>query len=78
MIIDGKKIAEQLREKVKNNIDKISGSQKPGLTVILIGDHPASQIYVRNKEKFAKEVGINSEVLRFDKKYNRTKFKRRN
>lgn len=67
MIIDGKKIAEQLREKVKNNIDKISGSQKPGLTVILIGDHPASQIYVRNKEKFAKEVGINSEVLRFDK-----------
>lgn len=66
MIIDGKKIAEQLREKVKNNIDKISGSQKPGLTVILIGDHPASQIYVRNKEKFAKEVGINSKVLKFD------------
>ena len=66
MIIDGKKIAEELREKIKGDIKKISDNKKPGLAVILIGEHPASQIYVRNKEKFANEVGINSSVLRFD------------
>jgi methylenetetrahydrofolate dehydrogenase (NADP+)/methenyltetrahydrofolate cyclohydrolase len=66
MIIDGKKVAEELRNNLKNEISKLEGTDKPGLTVILIGDHPASQIYVRNKEKFAKEVGINSKVIKFD------------
>ena len=66
MIIDGKKIAEELREKIKGDIKKISDNKKPGLAVILIGQHPASQIYVRNKEKVANEVGINSSILRFD------------
>jgi len=66
VIIDGKKIAEQLRDKIKSDIKKISDNNKPGLAVILIGEHAASQIYVRNKEKFANEVGINSSVLRFD------------
>ena len=37
----------------------------PGLTVILVGEDPASKIYVKNKEKFAKEIGINSEVIRY-------------
>ena len=67
MIIDGKKIAENLRETLKKQIEQIPSNQpKPGLTVILIGEDPASQIYVRNKEKFANEIGINSKVLRFD------------
>tara|TARA_Y100001954_G_scaffold231878_1_gene282167 strand:+ start:42 stop:896 length:855 start_codon:yes stop_codon:yes gene_type:complete len=66
VIIDGKKIAEELRDKIKSDIKKMSDNNKPGLAVILIGEHPASQIYVRNKEKFANEVGINSSVLRFD------------
>ena len=66
MIIDGKKIARELRDKIKSDIKKLSNNNKPGLTVILIGEHPASEIYVRNKEKFANEVGINSSVLRFD------------
>lgn len=66
MIIDGKKIAEELRDKIKGDIKKISDKKKPGLAVILIGEHPASQIYVRNKEKVANEVGINSSILRFD------------
>ena len=67
MIIDGKKIAEELRLKLKKEIDQLpTNLSKPGLTVILIGDHPASQIYVRNKEKFAKEVGINSKLLKFE------------
>ena len=67
MIIDGKKIAENLRQTLKKQIEQIPSNQvKPGLTVILIGEDPASQIYVRNKEKFANEIGINSNVLRFD------------
>jgi methylenetetrahydrofolate dehydrogenase (NADP+) / methenyltetrahydrofolate cyclohydrolase len=67
MIIDGKKIAEDLRERLKKDIGQIPSTQtKPGLTVILIGDDTASQIYVKNKEKFANEIGIRSEVIRFD------------
>ena len=66
MIIDGKSIAEELRQKIKEDILSLPGSKKPSLAVILIGEHPASQIYVRNKEKFAKEVGINSQIIKFD------------
>jgi methylenetetrahydrofolate dehydrogenase (NADP+) / methenyltetrahydrofolate cyclohydrolase len=67
MIIDGKKIAENLRIKLKKEIEQLPASQiRPGLTVILIGDDLASQIYVRNKEKFAQEVGIRSKILKFD------------
>ncbi len=67
MIIDGKKIAKHLREQLKKEIEQLPESNiKPGLTVILIGDDAASQIYVKNKEKFANEIGINSKVLRFD------------
>ena len=67
MIIDGKKIAETLRQKLKKEIIEIKSSFKsvPGLTVILIGEDPASKIYVRNKQKFSKEIGINSEVIKY-------------
>ena len=66
MVIDGKQLAEELRNNLKEKISKIDIKKKPGLTVILIGEDPASQIYVKNKEKFANEIGINSKVLRFD------------
>jgi len=67
MIIDGKKIAKHLREQLKKEIEQLPATNiKPGLAVILIGDDAASQIYVKNKEKFANEIGINSKVLRFD------------
>ena len=69
MIIDGKKEAAILRDKIKKEIDsiKFKNNKVPGLTVILIGDFAPSQIYVKNKEKNAKEVGINSEVIRYPK-----------
>ena len=69
MIIDGKKEAADLREKIKNEITAIKNqtNKSPGLTVILIGDFIPSQIYVKNKEKSSKEVGINSEVIRYPK-----------
>ena len=69
MIIDGKKEAQLLREEIKKEIDSIKSKNNkvPGLTVILIGNYAPSQIYVKNKEKNAKEVGINSEVARYSK-----------
>ena len=69
MIIDGKKEAQLLRNEIKNEIEsiKLKNNKIPGLTVILIGDFAPSQIYVKNKEKNAKEVGINSEVVRYPK-----------
>ena len=67
MIIDGKKIAAELREELKKKILDLKSTHNniPGLTVILVGEDPASKIYVKNKAKFAKEVGINSEVIRY-------------
>ena len=44
---------------------KSTYNSAPGLTVILVGEDPPSKIYVKNKEKFAKEIGINSEVIRY-------------
>ena len=67
MIIDGKKISAVLREKLKEKVSKLKSTYNvvPGLTVILIGENPPSKIYVKNKEKSAIEVGINSEVIRY-------------
>ena len=69
MIIDGKKTAEKLREDLKKKIIDLKSTfnSVPGLTLILVGDDPASKIYVKNKEKFSKEVGMNSEVIRYPK-----------
>ena len=69
MIIDGKREAEILKEEIKKEIISIKKktSKVPGLVVILIGDLVPSQIYVKNKEKSSKEVGINSDVLQYSK-----------
>ncbi len=67
MIIDGKKEAAILRQEIKEEITLIKSktNKVPGLTVILIGEFAPSQIYVRNKEKNSKEVGINSTVIKY-------------
>ena len=44
---------------------KLKHNKVPGLTVVLVGEDSASQIYVRNKEKSANEVGLKSEVIRY-------------
>ena len=69
MIIDGKKEAQLLRDEIKKEIEslKSKNNKVPGLTVILIGDFVPSQIYVKNKERNAKEVGINSDIIRYAK-----------
>ena len=67
ILIDGKKEAASLRQKLKDEVTKLKKkfNNVPGLTVILIGELAPSQIYVRNKEKSAKEVGLNSEVIKY-------------
>ena len=67
MIIDGKKEAELLRDEIKKEVLKIKKfkNKVPGLTVILIGNYTPSQIYVKNKEKNSKEVGMNSDVIKY-------------
>ncbi len=69
MIIDGKKEAEIIRNEIKKEISvlKIKNNKIPSLAVILIGDYVPSQIYVKNKEKNAKEVGINSQIIKYPK-----------
>ena len=60
-IIDGKKIAEEIREGLKKKISKLK--QRPGLAVVLVGDNPASQVYVNMKEKKCNEVGFYSKKI---------------
>ncbi|HHW70060.1 MAG TPA: bifunctional methylenetetrahydrofolate dehydrogenase/methenyltetrahydrofolate cyclohydrolase FolD [Clostridiales bacterium] len=67
-IIDGKAIAKKIREDIRQKTIKLKEDRGiiPGLTVILVGDDPASQIYVRNKEKSCRSVGINSNIIHYD------------
>ena len=67
ILINGKKFAAEYKEKLKKEVSdiKVKHKKTPGLTVILIGDHIPSKIYVRNKEKSAQEVGIKSEVIKY-------------
>ena len=59
-ILDGKRIAESLLDELKSRVDArlAAGRQAPGLAVILVGDDPASAVYVRNKRRAAQKVGI--------------------
>ena len=63
MILDGKKVSEKILENVKNKVQSMD--VKPHLVVILVGEDPASKIYVRNKQKAAEKVGITSSVINF-------------
>ena len=67
ILIDGKKAAADLREELKQEVSELNAkyNKVPGLTVILIGDLAPSQIYVRNKEKSANEIGLKSEVIKY-------------
>jgi len=70
-IIDGKAIAEKLRANLKKKVSKLK--QKPGLAVVLVGNNPASQIYVNMKEKKCDEVGFYSKKIVLPEKTSETK-----
>jgi methylenetetrahydrofolate dehydrogenase (NADP+)/methenyltetrahydrofolate cyclohydrolase len=61
-VIDGKLIGEQLRNEVKEGVQKRldAGKSRPGLATVLVGENPASQVYVKSKQKACAEVGIES------------------
>jgi methylenetetrahydrofolate dehydrogenase (NADP+)/methenyltetrahydrofolate cyclohydrolase len=60
-ILDGKAIAAALRAEIKQEVEQLiqQGKPQPGLAVVLVGENPASQVYVRNKKNSCKEVGFN-------------------
>ncbi len=66
IILDGKSLAERIRAKIKTEIIELKDTtnKSPGLATILVGDDPASQIYVRIKQKACEDVGINSKVIK--------------
>ena len=64
-LLDGKKLAGKMQAEMKLRVDHLREKGKiPGLTVLLVGEDKASQVYVRNKERQAEAVGIKSEVIR--------------
>ncbi len=61
-IIDGKAVAASMKQQIKDKVSLLqAGGIRPGLAVILVGDNPASRVYVTNKEKDCAECGIYSE-----------------
>ena len=59
VILDGKLTSQKVREKIRTEVDAIpEGVRHPGLAVIIVGDDPASHVYVRNKKKGCEEVGF--------------------
>lgn len=61
-IISGKQIAEEMRAEMKKEIEELKSKHNlvPGLAVVLVGEDPASQVYVRNKKKSCEQIGVNS------------------
>ncbi|MCI3920188.1 bifunctional methylenetetrahydrofolate dehydrogenase/methenyltetrahydrofolate cyclohydrolase FolD [Paenibacillus sp. TRM 82003] len=65
MIIDGKQIANRLKESLLGEAEALTkAGTRPGLAVVLVGEDPASQVYVKNKEKACDDLGFYSEVHR--------------
>ncbi|EAF0802764.1 TPA: bifunctional methylenetetrahydrofolate dehydrogenase/methenyltetrahydrofolate cyclohydrolase FolD [Listeria monocytogenes] len=63
-IIDGKKLAKEIQEKVTREVAEIvKEGKKPGLAVVLVGDNQASRTYVRNKQKRTEEAGMKSVLI---------------
>ncbi|PZC44849.1 MAG: methylenetetrahydrofolate dehydrogenase (NADP+) / methenyltetrahydrofolate cyclohydrolase [Chloroflexi bacterium] len=66
-IIDGKAIAAEIRSEVEVSVSSLTRDTGivPGLAVVLVGDNPASQVYVRNKQKSASDIGMNPMDIKF-------------
>jgi len=67
-IIDGKALAEELRQSFKARVETLTAKgHQPGLVVILVGEDPASQVYVKNKVNGCLAIGMHSEKIVYDK-----------
>lgn len=67
-ILDGKKLAQDIKNELKTTVEQIQqqGGKIPHLAAVLVGDDPASQVYVRNKVRSCEEVGFHSTLIRKD------------
>ncbi|MFH0912042.1 MAG: bifunctional 5,10-methylenetetrahydrofolate dehydrogenase/5,10-methenyltetrahydrofolate cyclohydrolase [Patescibacteria group bacterium] len=66
IILDGKKLALAQSKKLHSRVAKLKQhGQTPGLAVVMVGQHPASAVYVQNKQKFCQELGINFYLVEF-------------
>lgn len=64
-VINGKEIVGTIREEIRSEVEQLTAEgRRPGLAVIIVGDDPASHVYVNNKEKACEKAGIYSEVHR--------------
>ncbi len=77
LLLDGKKTAAEIRAKLKAEVEQnmAQGKRAPGLAVILVGEDPASKVYVRNKEKACSEAGIVSKSFRLPADTSQTELK---
>jgi len=65
-IIDGKAVSSEIKEQLKVKVEELQKKGKvPGLAAVLVGDNPASEVYVNMKAKACEKVGIHSEVYRY-------------
>ncbi len=67
-ILDGKKNAREIRKSIKNKVDNLisEGKRVPGLAVVIVGYDPASESYVKSKERACKRTGIYSKIVKLD------------
>ena len=65
IIMDGKALAAKMQDHLHEKVERLKEKEwiVPGLVVIMVGDNPASQVYVRNKERAAKEAGFHSQTV---------------
>ncbi len=65
-IIDGKAIAAKVRQEIADEVSEFKAQHgvSPGITVVIVGDDPASHVYVRNKERAAQQVGMEGDVIK--------------
>jgi len=70
-ILDGNKVAQEMRAEMTEEVKKLKKEHgiTPGLAVILVGDDPASRVYVRNKGRACEQVGVRSDTYRFPGDY---------
>ena len=63
-ILDGNRVRDDIKSELKPRVDALAArGRPPGLAVVLVGHHPASEIYVRNKIKTCHDLGIHSESI---------------
>jgi methylenetetrahydrofolate dehydrogenase (NADP+)/methenyltetrahydrofolate cyclohydrolase len=65
-LLDGKALAREIRERIAAEVARLRDQEGtvPGLTVVLVGEDPASQVYVRNKQNASRSAGMNGKVIR--------------